>query len=85
MKHAGPDTLAMLDGLLKQLRGLPGLQERKPGIFYRRGSAFLHFHEDPSGLFADAKLEGRTFQRMAVDSAVQQALLLSAVKHVLDS
>ena len=85
MKHAGPDTLAQLAPLLHRLRGMPGLQERKPGIFYRRGGAFLHFHEDPAGLFADAKLEGRGFQRFAVDTGEQQAGLLEAVAQVLQA
>lgn len=83
MKHAGPEALARLKPVLLQLRGMPGLQERKPGIFYRRGGAFLHFHEDPAGLFADAKLEGRTFQRLPVDSAEQQAQLMAAVRQVV--
>ena len=83
MKHAGPEALAQLAPLLHHLRGMPGLQERKPGIFYRRGSAFLHFHEDPAGLFADAKLEGRAFQRLAVDTAEQQARLVQAVARIL--
>lgn len=83
MKHAGPDTLTRLQPLLQQLRSMPGLQERKPGIFYRRGGAFLHFHEDPAGLFADAKLEGRAFQRLAVDSAEQQAHLVAVVRQVV--
>lgn len=44
MKHATPATLRKLGPLLARLRKLP-LDERKAGIFYRRGQAFLHFHE----------------------------------------
>lgn len=79
MKHAGPESLAQLALLLQRLRGMPALQERKPGIFYRRGAAFLHFHEDPAGLFADAKLAGREFQRFSVDTGEQQERLMQAV------
>lgn len=85
MKHAGPDTLARLAPLLQRLRGMAGLQVRRPGIFYRRGGAFLHFHEDPAGLFADAKLEGRGFLRLAVDTDEQQEKLLQAVQRVLSA
>lgn len=55
MKHASPATLDLLAGLLEELRALPGLTERQRGVFYRRGRAFLHFHEDPAGLFADIR------------------------------
>jgi hypothetical protein len=85
MKHAGPESLARLAPLLQRLRGMAGLQERRPGIFYRRGGAFLHFHEDPAGLFADAKLEGRGFQRFAVDTDEQQAQLLQSVRQMLSA
>ena len=38
--------------------GIPSLVERSRGIFYRRGVAVLHFHEDEAGLFADLKTRG---------------------------
>ncbi|WP_284617989.1 hypothetical protein [Aquabacterium humicola] len=80
MKHASPEALAELSALLEQLRALPGLIERKPGIFYRGSTAFLHFHEDPAGLFADAKVNGAGFARWPVDTAAQQQSLLRAVR-----
>jgi hypothetical protein len=58
MKHAGVAALADIAGLLAQLRALPGMVEKKPGIFYRRGQAFLHFHEDPAGMFMDVRVGG---------------------------
>jgi hypothetical protein len=67
MKHAGPAALDALEPLLAALRGLPGLQERSRGVFYRKGRAFLHFHEDPQGLFADIRdAQGRDFERIEV-------------------
>ncbi|MBV8500969.1 MAG: hypothetical protein JO006_04560 [Paucibacter sp.] len=39
MKHAGPAALHALEDLLAEIRRLPGLQERKPGIFYHRAQA----------------------------------------------
>jgi len=73
MKHASLATLRQLDPLLTRIRGLSGLVERKPGTFYRRSSAFLHFHEDPTGIFADVKLNGVEFERLPVSSAQQRA------------
>lgn len=66
MKHAGIETLKQLEPLLVRLREIEGLVERKPGIFYLRSKAFLHFHEDPAGVFADARLNGVEFQRFAL-------------------
>lgn len=45
--------------------------------------AFLHFHEDPAGLFADVKLGGPTFTRWPVNTADERAELLEQVRHVL--
>lgn len=52
MKHAGPEALDALDTFLGKLRKIDTLRERKRGVFYVRGRSFLHFHEDPAGLFA---------------------------------
>ena len=57
MKHAGEEALATLAPLLVRVRQLEPLREMKPGIFYLKSRAFLHFHEDPKGLFADVRLE----------------------------
>ena len=79
MKHAGASALQSLEELLASLRRLPGLIERKPGIFYAKSQAFLRFHEDPVGLFADVKLTGREFERFRVSTERDQAALLKAV------
>ena len=84
MKHAGPQTLAALAPLLAQLRAaLPAAVERKAGTFYRKGQAFLHFHEDPAGLFADLKVAGQ-WQRSAVNTAAERAALVRAAKSVAE-
>lgn len=85
MRHAGAASLASLDTLLTRLRALGVLTERKPGTFYLRSSAFLHFHEDPAGLFADVKLDGRSFQRFAVDTPDEQAALVGRVTQLLSA
>ncbi len=81
MKHAGAAFLAALAGLLAALRTRPGLVERRPGIFYRGGRAFLHFHEDPAGLFADLR-DGADWVRFPVDAPAQQTALLAALDGV---
>jgi hypothetical protein len=53
MRHARDQDLDRLEDLLVRLRALPGLTEKTRGVFYRKSRAFLHFHEDPKGLFAD--------------------------------
>jgi hypothetical protein len=82
MKHAGPRALAILEALLGQVRRLPGLVEKKPGVFYRGGRAFLHFHEDPAGLFADLKT-GEEFERFALNSAGERNALVRAAREAL--
>jgi len=82
MKHAGPRALAILEALLVQVRRLPGIVEKKPGVFYRGGRAFLHFHEDPAGLFADLKT-GEEFERFALNSAGERNTLVRAARRVL--
>jgi hypothetical protein len=78
MKHATPATLARLAPLLADLRARDALKEKRPGVFYWKSRAFLHFHEDPAGLFADVRL-GEEFDRFAVTSRKQQQALLRRI------
>jgi len=79
MKHAGPDTLQALAPLLARLRALPGLVERTPGCFYKGSKAFLHFHDDPTGIHADVKLGASGFARLRAASAAEREALMDAV------
>lgn len=79
MKHATAATLARIGTLLGKLRTWPLLKEKSPGIFYLRGRAFLHFHEDPSGIFADVRLDGADFSRFRAGTATEQEALLEAI------
>jgi N-acetylglutamate synthase-like GNAT family acetyltransferase len=83
VRHATPADLERISGLLAELRRVDGLVERKPGIFYRKSRAFLHFHEDPTGMFADVRLVGDDFQRLGVTSRAEQAALLSQVRRAV--
>lgn len=80
MKHASSGALDGLEPLLARVRDLPGLKERTRGVFYRRGRAFLHFHEDPTGLFGDLRdADDRDFDRFDVtDDAGREAFLQAA-------
>ena len=83
MKHASAATLTKYPALLAPLRNSTALTERTPGSFYRKSSAFLHFHEDPAGLFADVKLNGKDFERFRVSTKAEQVLFLKAVNVAL--
>lgn len=84
MKHAGSASLDALEPLLAALRGLPGLTERSRGTFYRRSRAFLHFHEDPKGLFADIRdAAGDDFERTDVTGAEGRTALLAKARERL--
>lgn len=81
MKHAGSDALERLLPLLTNLRALTSpLVERKPGVFYLQGKACLHFHDDPTGLFADLRLSGDDFDRFPVTTTAQQRALVATIK-----
>ena len=79
MKHAGRETLAALEPMLRQLRKNSTLVERTPGSFYRKSKAYLHFHEDASGTYVDVKLNGEDFTRMRVTTSQEQARFLSLI------
>ena len=83
MKHAGSDTLATLEPLLRKIREHASLTERTPGSFYRKSIAYLHFHEDPSGTYADVKLNLVEFTRLRATTAKEQAHLLSLIANSL--
>jgi hypothetical protein len=84
MKHATSAALDGLSELLDQIRTREGLTEKKPGIFYRKSKSFLHFHEDPAGLFADLGV-GADFDRYPVNRPHEWRVLLSAIDRALKS
>jgi len=83
VRHARDEALDELEPLLRELRGYGDLKEKTRGTFYRRSKAFLHFHEDPAGLFADVKLDGDSFERMRVSTAAERKELMRRVRAVL--
>ena len=81
MKHASAATLDAVEPLLAELRALGVLTEKSRGVFYRGSKAFLHFHEDPSGLFADVRAaDGLDRERIDVTEAGGRAVLLEVAR-----
>jgi hypothetical protein len=80
LRHAGAEALDRLEPLLTRVRALDGLSEKARGVFYRKSRAFLHFHEDPSGLHADIRVSGDDFQRHRVEADGEQDALIEAVR-----
>jgi hypothetical protein len=78
LKHAGPEALDTLEPLLARLRAVGGLREKTRGIFYLKSRAFLHFHEDPTGLYADVRAaDGGDFDRLELDGPEAEAALVA--------
>jgi hypothetical protein len=81
VRHARQGALDELEPFLERLRAVPGLVEKSRGVFYVRSKAFLHFHEDPSGLHADVRL-GPEFSRFRVETAEERDELLTRIQEV---
>jgi hypothetical protein len=88
MKHAGPASLDVLEPLLADIRRRAGIDpkivEKKRGSFYRKGNAWLHFHEDPAGYFADLKGPD-DWLRMRVSDPDERQALMAAIDEVLEA
>ena len=82
MKHAGEAALDRVESLLVELRRFDGLREPKRGVFYRKSSAFLHFHDDPAGIFADVRT-GRNWMRLPVNTRSERLRLLRLIRETL--
>ena len=81
MAHADAAALQRLLPLLRQLRDIKDLREKSPGIFYLRGSAFVHFHAEDGTLCADLKRpRGGGFDRYPVETPVDQRKLVDEAR-----
>ena len=86
MMHASEKTLMNYSALLTSLREIEGLNERRPGVFYRKSKAFLHFHEDPSGLYADLRMNvNEEFVRTRVESRAEQSTFIATIASALSA
>ena len=76
MKHAGGAALDSIEPLLASIRAAGVLREKSRGIFYLKSRAYLHFHEDPAGMFADIRApDGKDFDRLKLDPAAEREIL----------
>ncbi len=76
MKHAGDAVLDQLEPLLERIRASGILREKSRGIFYLKSRAYLHFHEDPAGIFVDIRpAGGKDFDRLKLDAAVEAEII----------
>jgi len=82
MKHAGAAALHALESVLAQLRTIDGLKEKNRGTFYHGSKAFLDFHEDPAGFFADLK-KGDDFARLPVNNRSEITVLIREARRAL--
>jgi hypothetical protein len=82
VKHADVRALEAVSDLIENLRRRNDLIEKRLGIFYTKGRAFLHFHKDPAGLFADLRDRGE-WQRFPVNDPDECTKLLAAVDRTL--
>jgi hypothetical protein len=76
VKHARKAALDTLEPVLAAIRRRPALREKVRGVFYRRATPLLHFHEDPAGLFGDLKV-GSDWRRFPVNTRTERRALLA--------
>ncbi len=84
MKHATHATLEQLASLLERLSAVVGLVQRSRGVYYFKSKAFLHFHEDPAGIFADVNVAGE-WKRVRVGSPQDESELLQLVSEEISA
>lgn len=82
MKHAASAALDRLEPLLAVMREISGLKEKTRGVFYRKSSSYLHFHEDPGGLFADLREADGEFGRYRVETLDEQAAFIEEFRRL---
>ena len=83
MKHVGKNAPSNLAPVLDALRKRDALTEKSPASFYLRSKAFVHFHDDVTGLFADLKEDLISFTRYRVTTATEQRAFLARVDRCL--
>lgn len=83
MKHARSNALAALEPFLRRIRKHAALIERTPGSFYRKSTAYLHFHEDATGIYADVKLNLVDFTRVRATTPQERAHVLALIAESL--
>jgi len=78
------DSLERIAPVLDFLRAHPALEEIRPTHFLLHGKEFVHFHEDDSGIVADAILS-RGRLSMRVETPAEQAEFMDRIAEPLAS
>jgi hypothetical protein len=84
MKHASQLALDQIGEVLAELREFGELKEKGIGVFYVKSKAFLHFHEDPAGLFADVRT-GSVWERFPVNTLAERKSLLAMINAAINN
>ena len=84
MKHASPSAIARLAPLLKKLKAITPLREKKPGVYYVKSKAFLHFHEDGDAIYADVRLHPPDFDRLPATTSAEQKALINKIRQAVE-
>ncbi len=74
----GPVKSKNFAPLLKDLRGVDSLRERRPGVFYLGCKEFMHFHELPDSIVADIFFPNERL-RLPVTSRPEQLDVLDRI------
>jgi hypothetical protein len=77
MEHAGPEALTEPEDVLKAILSRSRVKEHRPGYCYCKGKSLMHFHVDPSRVYADAKI-GVEWVRRRVTSQAEKTDFFSA-------
>ena len=81
MPNAGPEALARLQETIRQLRAIPQVRERSPGLFQLLGQTFVQIHDTGGKLHADLKkVSGTGVDRFALDDASLQRKFVDEAK-----
>ena len=78
------ETIEALSILLNFLRSNEILNEVKPTNFHLNGKGFIHFHDEPDGLWADIFLSKERL-RMPANTASEQADVIGTIEPALES
>ncbi len=81
MANAGPEALARLQELIRQLRAIPQVREKQPGTFHLVGQPFVHFHEADGKLVGELrKASGTGVDRLPVETSPEQRKFVDEAK-----
>ena len=81
MTRAGPEALATLQEVLRQVRAIASLREKQPGTFQLLGQPYVQFGEADGKLHAELrKLSGTGFDRYPVATVPEQRRFVDEAK-----